>query len=97
MRPQTSRFTMPWYRPVIRRRCCACIGTVAPLLHRSLHERLGLMRTYADLRATIIQDHARVFDAIAARDEVGAEAIMRRHFAIGDEYRRRAATAEAAP
>jgi GntR family transcriptional regulator, transcriptional repressor for pyruvate dehydrogenase complex len=70
---------------------------VAPLLHRSLRKRLGLMRRYADLKATVIQDHARVFEAVAARDEAGADAIMRKHFAIGDEYRRRAATSEAVP
>jgi DNA-binding FadR family transcriptional regulator len=53
------------------------------------------MRCYPDLKVTIIQDHVRVFEAIVARDETGAESIMRKHFAIGDEYRRRAATAEA--
>jgi DNA-binding FadR family transcriptional regulator len=68
---------------------------VAPLLHRTLRERLGLMRRYPDLKVTVIEDHARVFEAIVARDEAGAEAIMRKHFAIGDEYRRRAATGEA--
>ena len=68
---------------------------VTPLLHRTHRERRSLMRRYADLKDCVAQDHARVFEAIVARDEAGVEAIMRRHFAIGDEYRRRAATAEA--
>jgi GntR family transcriptional repressor for pyruvate dehydrogenase complex len=69
---------------------------MAPLLHRSHRERRGLVRRYADIKTYVAQDHARVFEAVVARDEAGADAILRQHFAIGDEYRRRAAVAEVA-
>ncbi|MGO4287743.1 GntR family transcriptional regulator, partial [Bosea sp. TAB14] len=38
--------------------------------------------------------HRRVFDTIVGRDPDRAEVTLRRHFAIGDEYRRRAVTGE---
>lgn len=69
---------------------------MAPLLHRSHRERRRLVRRYADIKTYVAQDHARVFEAVVARDEAGADAILRQHFAIGDEYRRRAAVAEVA-
>jgi GntR family transcriptional repressor for pyruvate dehydrogenase complex len=69
---------------------------VAPLLHRSLRERRSLMRRYPDLKDYVTRDHERVFEAVVDGNEVGTEAILRKHFAIGDEYRRRAAIAGAA-
>jgi DNA-binding FadR family transcriptional regulator len=54
------------------------------------------MRRYADLKACVTQDHERVFEAVVAGNEAATEAILRKHFAIGDEYRRRAAIAGAA-
>jgi DNA-binding FadR family transcriptional regulator len=69
---------------------------VTPLLHRSHRERRSLMRRYADLKVYVTQDHERVFEAVVAGNEAATEAILRKHFAIGDEYRRRAAIAGAA-
>ena len=68
---------------------------MAPLLHQSHLERRDLVRRYADIKGPVIQGHARIFEAIVARDEAGADAILRQHFAIGDEHRRRTATAKA--
>ncbi len=70
---------------------------LAPLLHRSHRERRSLVRRYADIKAYVTQDHARIFAAVVARDEARADATLRKHFAIGDEHRRRVVTAEATP
>lgn len=70
---------------------------VAPLLHRTLRGRLRLMRRYAELKTAVIQGHVCLFEAVVARDEASMETIMRKHFAIGDEYRRHAVSAEAVP
>jgi GntR family transcriptional regulator, transcriptional repressor for pyruvate dehydrogenase complex len=68
---------------------------VTPLLHRSHRERRNLMRRYADLKVQVAQDHERIFEAVATGNGAATEAILREHFAIGDEYRRRAAVAGA--
>jgi DNA-binding FadR family transcriptional regulator len=62
---------------------------VTPLLHRSHRERRRLVRRYPDLKDRVAQDHERVFEAVVAGNEDATEAILRKHFAIGDEYRRR--------
>jgi DNA-binding FadR family transcriptional regulator len=46
------------------------------------------MKTY------LIEDHRRIFDAIVGRDPEHAERVLREHFAIGDDFRRRAAIGE---
>jgi DNA-binding FadR family transcriptional regulator len=38
----------------------------------------------------LIDDHRRIFEAVIARDPERADATLRKHFAIGNEYRRRA-------
>jgi DNA-binding FadR family transcriptional regulator len=70
---------------------------MAPSLRRSHLERRGLVRRYADIKVYLAQDHARIFEAIVARDAACADTILRKHFAIGDEYRRCAVTANSAP
>ena len=54
-------------------------------LRRRTLESFGAMRTY------LIEDHRRLFDAVASRDPERADRVMRDHFAIGDEFRRKAA------
>ena len=43
------------------------------------------MKTY------LIDDHRRIFESIVARGPNSADATLRKHFEIGNEYRRRAA------
>ena len=42
----------------------------------------------------LIDDHRRIFDAVVARDPDRADATLRKHFEIGNEYRRRAVVGE---
>lgn len=42
-------------------------------------------------RTYLIEDHRRIFQAVVARDPEQADRVLREHFAIGDEYRRKAA------
>ncbi|MEA2727561.1 MAG: GntR family transcriptional regulator, transcriptional repressor for pyruvate dehydrogenase complex [Acetobacteraceae bacterium] len=70
---------------------------MAPLLHRTHQERRVLVRRYADIKRYVAEDHERIFEAVVARDEARADAILRKHFAIGDEYRHRAATSAVMP
>jgi DNA-binding GntR family transcriptional regulator len=46
------------------------------------------------MKVYLIEHHRRVFDAVVAGDPEAAESILREHFAIGDDYRRRAAIGE---
>ena len=69
---------------------------VTPLLQHVHRERRSLMRRYPDLKTSVAQDHERIFEAVVAGNGSATEAILRKHFAIGDEYRRRAAVAGAA-
>jgi GntR family transcriptional regulator, transcriptional repressor for pyruvate dehydrogenase complex len=60
------------------------------LLRRSHRDRRELVRRSPDIKRYLAQDHARIFDAIAAGVPQDADDVLRRHFAIGDEYRRQA-------
>lgn len=58
---------------------------------------LGRRRTLEasdGIRAYLIDDHRRIFRTIVNRDPEGADRVLRVHFAIGDEFRRKAAAAE---
>jgi GntR family transcriptional regulator, transcriptional repressor for pyruvate dehydrogenase complex len=46
-----------------------------------------------DRRAYLIDHHRLIFDTLASHDADRADQVMRAHFAIGDEYRRRRAMA----
>lgn len=65
--------------------------SMSALLARSHRSRRELVQMFGSMKTYLIDDHKRVFDAIVARDPDRAEITLRRHFAIGDEYRRRAA------
>ena len=60
------------------------------LLARSHRDRRDLVRRYPDIRANLAQDHAGIFAAVVARDQMAADRALRRHFAIGDDYRKAA-------
>lgn len=64
--------------------------SMSGLLRHSHRERRGLVQRYGDIKDYVAQDHGRIFDAVAAGDAARADETLRRHFAIGDEYRRRA-------
>lgn len=68
---------------------------MAELLRKSHRERRDLVRRYADIKDYLAQDHARIFHALAVGDPQAADDVLRRHFAIGDEYRRQAVLATA--
>lgn len=62
---------------------------IADLMLRShLHRRESIARMEGG-RRYLIDHHRRVLDAIVAGDPDRADALLREHFAIGDEYRRR--------
>lgn len=62
---------------------------IADLLSRSHVQRRGLVQFSPGMRDYLIQDHRRVFDALVSRDPDRADETLRRHFAIGDEFRQR--------
>ncbi|MBV8650826.1 MAG: FadR family transcriptional regulator [Alphaproteobacteria bacterium] len=64
---------------------------ISELLLRSHLDRRALVRASAGMREYLIEDHRRIYDALAERDPQKADAVLRKHFAIGDEYRRKAA------
>ena len=42
------------------------------------------------IRSFLIDHHHRIFEALVARDVQRSDELLRRHFEIGDEYRRKA-------
>ena len=65
-------------------------NSMAGLLTHSHRSRRELVQAFPSMKTYLIDDHRRIFDAIIARDPERADATLRKHFAIGDEYRRRA-------
>ena len=70
------------------------LAAMSTLLARSHRSRRELVQRFDSMKTYLIDDHKRVFDTVVARDPDRAEVTLRRHFAIGDEYRRRAVTGE---
>lgn len=62
------------------------------LLKRSHRDRRTLVKVDPSVKAYLMQDHRRLFDAIVAGDAEKAEDALRQHFKIGDAYRHKAAT-----
>ncbi|MEY9481465.1 DNA-binding GntR family transcriptional regulator [Bradyrhizobium ottawaense] len=60
------------------------------LLTHSHRSRRELVQAFPSMKTYLIDDHRRIFEAVIARDPERADATLRKHFAIGDEYRRRA-------
>ncbi|MBZ6075768.1 FadR/GntR family transcriptional regulator [Microvirga puerhi] len=69
----------------------ALYDSIAGILRRSHHDRRELLLAFDTMKSYLVEDHRRVFDAIVARDPERADRVLREHFAIGDEFRRRAA------
>jgi GntR family transcriptional repressor for pyruvate dehydrogenase complex len=65
-------------------------NSMAGLLTHSHRSRRELVQAFPSMKTYLVDDHKRIFDAIVARDPERADTTLRRHFAIGDEYRRRA-------
>jgi GntR family transcriptional repressor for pyruvate dehydrogenase complex len=64
-------------------------GAIASLLLRSHRDRRKSVFGTDDGRHYLIDHHRLVFEALAAADPRRADDVLREHFAIGDEYRRR--------
>lgn len=65
---------------------------MADLLRRLHRARRELVHRYPDVGANLPEEHAGIFAAVVARDQTEADRVLRRHFAIGDEYRKTALT-----
>jgi GntR family transcriptional repressor for pyruvate dehydrogenase complex len=65
-------------------------GAMSNLLLRSHSDRRALVERDPTIKDYLIDDHRRIFDALAARDEEKADRILRNHFSIGDNYRHQA-------
>lgn len=62
-----------------------------------LTSHVGRRRTldaFGEIRAYLIDDHRRVFQAVVERNPERADRLLREHFAVGDGLRRKAATGE---
>jgi GntR family transcriptional regulator, transcriptional repressor for pyruvate dehydrogenase complex len=70
---------------------------MAHVLMRSHIDRRTLVQVVKPMRTYLIEDHRRIFDAIAARDPSRADEVLREHFAIGDDFRRQAVFAGSMP
>jgi GntR family transcriptional regulator, transcriptional repressor for pyruvate dehydrogenase complex len=69
-------------------------NSMAGLLSYTHRTRRELVQAFPSMKTYLIDDHRRIFEAVVARDPERADATLRRHFAIGDEYRRRAVIGE---
>jgi DNA-binding FadR family transcriptional regulator len=65
-------------------------NSIAGLLTRTHRSRRELVQAFPSMKTYLIEDHKRIFDAVIARDPERADTTLRRHFEIGDEYRRAA-------
>jgi GntR family transcriptional repressor for pyruvate dehydrogenase complex len=70
-------------------------NSMAGLLTHSHRNRRELVQAFPSMKTYLIDDHRRIFEAIVARDPDRADATLRKHFEIGNEYRRRAVVGEA--
>lgn len=69
-------------------------NSMTGLLTHTHRSRRELVQAFPSMKTYLIDDHRRIFDAIVARDPDRADATLRKHFEIGNEYRRRAITGE---
>ena len=65
-------------------------NSMAGLLTYTHRTRRELVQAFPSMKTYLIDDHKRIFDAVVARDPERADATLRKHFEIGDQYRRRA-------
>lgn len=69
-------------------------NSMAGLLTHTHRTRRELVQAFPSMKTYLIDDHKRIFEAVVARDPERADATLRKHFEIGDEYRRRAVIGE---
>ena len=69
-------------------------NSMAGLLTHVHRNRRELVQAFPSMKTYLIEDHRRIFEAVVARDPDRADATLRKHFQIGDEYRRRAIVGE---
>ncbi len=69
-------------------------NSMAGLLTHAHRTRRELVQAFPSMKTYLIDDHRRIFEAVVARDPERADAALRKHFEIGDEYRRRAVVGE---
>src|SRR3954447_10986934 len=69
-------------------------NSMAGLLTHVHRNRRELVQAFPSMKTYLIEDHRRIFEAIVARDPDRADATLRKHFEIGNEYRRRAIVGE---
>ena len=90
-----------FHEAIVRTARSDTLGTlysaITPLLLRSHHDRRDSMTGVEAGRAYLIDHHRLVFDALAAGDPRHADEVLREHFAIGDEYRRRGISSHPTP
>ena len=72
-------------------------AALSTLLMRSHRERRGAVGGDPALKRHLVQDHARIVQALVSRDGDRADRVLREHFDIGDEYRRSAAALSRRP
>ncbi len=65
-------------------------AAISDLVHRSHRGRRELILKVPGIRSFLIDHHHRIFEALVARDVQRSDELLRRHFEIGDEYRRKA-------
>lgn len=70
-------------------------AAMSTLLLRSHQQRRGVVGGDPAVKQYLVEDHARIFQALVSRDEDRADQVLRKHFSIGDEYRRNAAATPA--
>jgi len=64
---------------------------MASILIRSHRDRRAMVVMDASIKEYLIADHRRIFEAVVAHDEARADVLLRDHFSIGDNYRRKSA------
>ena len=69
-------------------------NSMAGLLTHVHRNRRELVQAFPSMKHYLIDDHRRIFEAVVARDPDRADATLRKHFEIGNEYRRRAIVGE---
>lgn len=72
-------------------------SAMQPLLIKLHRERREVVDVEPELKAQIIEDHRRIFHALAEKDAESADRQLRDHFSIGDERRYRATIRTALP
>ena len=69
---------------------------ISDLLMRSHVNRRAVVRSVDGIADDVVDDHRRIFNALLDRDQGKADEVLRKHFEIGSEYRRKAAARDGA-